>query len=68
MVKIIIKLTNEEFEHLEVPHAFMDECSYGCDVLYKVQKEIEKIKRKNTKDLKRKKHCINKGKGGNNEK
>ncbi len=40
--RISILLTKQEIEHLESPHSFTDECQYGCDVLYKVQKEIDK--------------------------
>lgn len=41
-MKIIISLNKKEMEHLESPHTFYDECEIACDVLYKVQKEIDK--------------------------
>lgn len=42
-MKITININKEEFEHLKAPHMFLDECGIACDVLYKVQNEIEKI-------------------------
>ena len=41
-MKITINLTKEEMEHLKSPHTFYDECEYGCIVLRKLQKEIDK--------------------------
>ena len=45
-MKITININKKTAEHLSSPHMFTDECSFGCDVLYKVQKEINKFKQK----------------------
>ena len=42
-MEITIKLTGKEAKHLESPHTFMDECEPACNVLNKVQKEINKM-------------------------
>ena len=44
-MEVTIKLTKKEAKHLGKPHTFMDECEEACNVLYKVQKEIEKNKK-----------------------
>ena len=41
-MNIKIRLTKEEVEHLSSPHSFSDECGIACDVLFKVQKQIDK--------------------------
>lgn len=41
-MKITIKVTEKEAKHLQRPHTFMDECYDACQVLYKVQKQINK--------------------------
>jgi hypothetical protein len=44
-MKIRIDITKEEAEHLQSPHTFYDECVPVGNVMKKVQKEIDKIKR-----------------------
>ena len=44
-MKITINISKKVAEHLRSPHTFTDECGEGCDVLYKVQKEIDRIRR-----------------------
>ncbi len=41
-MKIQIVLSKIEAHHLKSYHSFHDECGYACDVLYKIQKEIDK--------------------------
>ena len=41
-MKIEIRLNSKEARHLQSPHTFYDECEPACDVLRKVQKEIDK--------------------------
>jgi hypothetical protein len=41
-MKITITINKEQAEHLKSPHMFSDECGTACDILYKVQKEINK--------------------------
>ena len=38
---ITIKISKRLADHLESPHLFYDECEEACDVLKKVQKEID---------------------------
>ena len=42
-MEIKIKLTKHEANYLKSPHSFMDKYGEACDVLYKVQKAIDKI-------------------------
>lgn len=52
-MEITIKLNAKEAKHLGSPHSFMDECGYACDVLYKIQKQIDKtLKNKEVKKCK----------------
>ena len=45
-MKITIELTKTEFGHLSSPHTFfVDECEETSSVMYKVQKQIDKIKK-----------------------
>ena len=41
-MKIEIIINKEQADHLQSPHMFIDECVPACDVLKKVQKEIDK--------------------------
>lgn len=41
-MKITITINTEIAEHIASPHTFFDECEEACDVLRKVQKEIDK--------------------------
>jgi hypothetical protein len=41
-MKITIKIFKKDAEHLQSPHTFFDECEPACDILRKVQKEIDK--------------------------
>ena len=41
-MRITIEITKKEAKHLASPHSFMDECQYACDVLYKIQKKVNK--------------------------
>lgn len=45
-MEITIKINKKTAKHLESPHTFFDECQEACDVLYKVQKEIDKLRSK----------------------
>lgn len=40
MMKITINITDKTAKHLQSPHTFFDECNEACEVLYKVQKQI----------------------------
>jgi len=41
-MKIEITINKETAEHLRSPHTFNDECEPACEVLRKIQKEIDK--------------------------
>jgi hypothetical protein len=41
-MKITIKISKKTARHLKSPHTFMDECGEACEVLYKVQKQVDK--------------------------
>ena len=41
-MKVTIKLTKHEVYHLKSPHFFYDECEDACQVLRKIQKQIDK--------------------------
>lgn len=42
-MKITININKEEAKHLGSPHMFMDECMEACNILYKIQKQIDLI-------------------------
>ena len=44
-MKVEIKLTRHEVSHLSSPHSFTVGCGTACDVLYKVQRQIDKNKK-----------------------
>ena len=44
-MKVTININKKTAKHLESPHTFHDECGEACEVLYKVQKEIDKKKK-----------------------
>lgn len=41
-MKITIIINKKNAEHLSSPHSFYDECEDACNVLRKVQKQIDK--------------------------
>ena len=52
-MEITIIINKHQAEHLACPHCFSDECSEACEILYKVQDQIEKEKMKRNRYLKR---------------
>ncbi len=42
MIKIKIEISERTARHLQSPHTFYNECGEACNVLIKVQKEIDK--------------------------
>lgn len=41
-MRITITINKEQAEHLSSPHTFFDECEPACEILKKVQKELDK--------------------------
>ena len=48
-MKIIINIKDKDAKHCQSPHTFYDACQSECNIMYQVQKAIDKRLKKGSK-------------------